>query len=254
MAKRNTYNDKQQRSKKYGRLQPLKSILKGKNIYWECECDCGQMVTKRKNHLISGATTSCGCFNKEALIKRHGDANKDFVGTVFGRLTVLERAENAPDDATRWHCRCVCGEKTVVLKNSLLRGNTRSCGCLSVEKSSERIKKLIANYKGAKHPRWNPALTDEDRTARRHIPGYKEFVKEAMVRDDYTCQVCTKHGGDLAVHHLNSYSQHPEERTELSNGTTLCAGCHSAFHALHGYAEASKEDFQGWIKTNAICK
>lgn len=38
-------------------------------IYWKCKCDCGNTKVVRKDHLISGATKSCGCFEKENLNK-----------------------------------------------------------------------------------------------------------------------------------------------------------------------------------------
>lgn len=60
-------------------------------------------------------------------------------GQVFGRLTVLEEAP-APTEYTAykglWYrCRCQCGNETVVRRSSLVRGDTRSCGCLRRENS-----------------------------------------------------------------------------------------------------------------------
>lgn len=61
-------------------------------------------------------------------------------GQVFGRLTVLEEVP-APTEYTEykglWYrCRCQCGNETVVRRSSLVRGATRSCGCLRRENSS----------------------------------------------------------------------------------------------------------------------
>lgn len=33
----------------------------------------------------------------------------DLTGQRFGRLTVIERAENSPNGAAKWVCRCDCG-------------------------------------------------------------------------------------------------------------------------------------------------
>lgn len=60
-------------------------------------------------------------------------------GQVFGRLTVLEEAP-APTEYTAyrglWYrCRCQCGNEAVVRRSSLVRGDTRSCGCLRRENS-----------------------------------------------------------------------------------------------------------------------
>lgn len=60
----------------------------------------------------------------------------DLTGQVFGRLKVIERAENyvKPCGAVivRWVCQCECGNKNkVIVQASHLRsGHTQSCGCL----------------------------------------------------------------------------------------------------------------------------
>lgn len=58
----------------------------------------------------------------------------DLVGRVFGRLTVMGRAEDyiAPGGwrGVRWRCACSCGNTTVARASDLRMGITRSCGCL----------------------------------------------------------------------------------------------------------------------------
>ncbi len=65
----------------------------------------------------------------------------DLSGQRFGKLTVLERAGTYSENGgVMWRCRCDCGKETTVISNSLRSGKTRSCGCLSAEKSKERAK------------------------------------------------------------------------------------------------------------------
>lgn len=54
------------------------------------------------------------------------------LGQQFGRLTVLGK-ERAPDGALAWRCSCSCGGEKVVRHRHLVRGATRSCGCLEQE-------------------------------------------------------------------------------------------------------------------------
>jgi hypothetical protein len=61
----------------------------------------------------------------------------DLTNQVFGRLTVIERAENNQNHP-RWLCRCTCGNEKVILGFHLRSGTTKSCGCLSVEKTVAR--------------------------------------------------------------------------------------------------------------------
>lgn len=60
---------------------------------------------------------------------------QDLTGKVFGRLTVIEQAPNPykNDNHACWRCICSCGKETIVPSNSLLKGNTSSCGCGSLE-------------------------------------------------------------------------------------------------------------------------
>lgn len=57
---------------------------------------------------------------------------KDLTGKRFGKLMVLERSENK-NGRTYWKCRCDCGNEINVIASNLLRGNTKSCGCSSIE-------------------------------------------------------------------------------------------------------------------------
>lgn len=58
--------------KYFGKLVVLKHIEKiGNHQIWECECKCGIKTNVRANNLLSGTTTSCGCFFKEQVTK-HG--------------------------------------------------------------------------------------------------------------------------------------------------------------------------------------
>lgn len=60
----------------------------------------------------------------------------DLTGQKFGRLTVLERAENK-GRTTMWFCKCECGNQTNVCGNDLKRGRTISCGCYRSEKTTK---------------------------------------------------------------------------------------------------------------------
>lgn len=54
----------------------------------------------------------------------------DLTGKRFGRLTVLERAENNKKREKRWKCVCDCGKETIAVSYRLINGRVKSCGCL----------------------------------------------------------------------------------------------------------------------------
>ena len=58
----------------------------------------------------------------------------DLTGQRFGRLVVLERAENIIQHRTVYKCLCDCGNEVIVRSDSLTSGRTQSCGCLQKEK------------------------------------------------------------------------------------------------------------------------
>lgn len=58
----------------------------------------------------------------------------ELTGQRFGRLTILQRVENDRFGKTQWEARCDCGKLTRTRANTLLKGETLSCGCLFQEK------------------------------------------------------------------------------------------------------------------------
>lgn len=63
----------------------------------------------------------------------------DITGMRFGRLTVIDYHHTNADKYACWRCRCDCGKVVVVPGKSLRTGNTKSCGCLSIDAATERI-------------------------------------------------------------------------------------------------------------------
>jgi hypothetical protein len=76
-----------------------------------------------------------------------GDRMENLIGKRFGKLVVIARVlPNDKWNSTRWLCKCDCGNKKVITRNSLIRG-TKSCGCLRLEKITTHGKKETRLYK-----------------------------------------------------------------------------------------------------------
>ena len=71
-------------------------------------------------------------------------------GQRFGRLTALYTVPNN-NYRTRWHCVCDCGNTKDVLQQNLVNGHVRSCGCLHVERSMEKIAVLNESMQRESH-------------------------------------------------------------------------------------------------------
>ncbi len=50
--------------------------------------------------------------------------------------------------------------------------------------------------------------------------------KQVLERDNYTCVICHKSSGELHADHIKQFAFYPNLRFVLSNGRTLCKGCH----------------------------
>lgn len=104
------------------------SHTKGKSHFWRCLCDCGEETIVARGELRLGGTKSCGCARKPI---------KDLVGQKFGRLLVIDAAEERTRaGGMRWKCLCDCGNTIIVSRGVLVNTNTtKSCGCYRKEHS-----------------------------------------------------------------------------------------------------------------------
>lgn len=66
----------------------------------------------------------------------------DKTGHRYGKLVVLERANTPNQNRVAYVCLCDCGKEVVVNTRSLrqVKNRTRSCGCHSKDKASERMR------------------------------------------------------------------------------------------------------------------
>ena len=74
---------------------------------------------------------------ERAMSSKHMTACIDLTDQSFGKLKVIERAENNKQGQARWSCRCVCGMMTTVNAANLKTGHVKSCGCLTGKMISE---------------------------------------------------------------------------------------------------------------------
>lgn len=84
-----------------------------------------------------------------------GRARYDLTGQRFGKLAVVRMGEPDKWGASRWICRCDCGNETTTSANGLRRGVTNSCGCerYTSEKQSERSSGIRIDLTGNRYGR-----------------------------------------------------------------------------------------------------
>lgn len=92
--------------------------------------------------------------------------DEEMIGQSFGRWIVIDVVKNYKNGKTYCKCRCTCEKQTekFVYKNSLLKGDSKSCGCLQKELHQQKfrsdrvgvrfgnlvVKEMLYHYRGEK--------------------------------------------------------------------------------------------------------
>ena len=131
---------------------------------WAVAVACG------KGASLSDAVAACAGTGFDAAVRRERgytanpatrehliDRGVDLTGQQFERWVVVSRAERPPGKRSTsvwWNCRCSCGRGERVLTAYALRsGQSRSCGCLTVEKRLEKQRHALeALARRVQHP------------------------------------------------------------------------------------------------------
>ena len=154
-------------------------------------------------------------------------------GEKFSRWMVLE------DSGTKnkygyvlYLCRCDCGNERLVQSSLLIRGGSKSCGCLANDLRESQKRKT--KYKRPK--------------SRRKVINkiWNKLVKYIKLRDGNQCYICNSKE-DLEIHHLNGWFNSELERYEETNLISLCNFCHSDYHSKYGKETTVKEEFISYI-------
>lgn len=105
--------------------------------------------------------------------------------------------------------------------------------------SKARKGKPILKMRGENATNWKGGITPINHAIRTSYKN-RQWICDVFQRDDYTCQICSKRGGDLHVDHIKKFSiimkenniksvndaYSCEELWNINNGRTLCIPCH----------------------------
>ncbi len=107
----------------------------------------------------------------------------------------------------------------------------------SVPCSDETRRRLSESHRGRPIPKirneghWNwqgGKSSIEERTRKR--AECQEWRRQVLERDKFTCQRCGSTELPMQVHHIKSFAEFPELRTDLDNGEAICGDCHANEH------------------------
>jgi len=212
---------------RYGKLIPVSELSYGSSISVEVECD----ICRKKRHVMYWTIRKYGHTNcQKCTVAKHNEKVLN-IGDKYPKLTVIGKSKTGYSLFL-----CDCGNQKTIANYSVTSGKTLSCGCL------RRQNKIHHDITGENHPNWKGGISGE-RDRFMQTSKYKNWRVGVFKRDNYTCGVCGKIGGELEAHHLAPYHSNPNLRLDLDNGVTLCAECHLDFHNNYGRVKFTPEDY-----------
>jgi hypothetical protein len=180
-----------------------------------------------------------GLYKEEKEMRK--EKNPIQIGDKFNRLTILEVTNIIKrKSGSSFLCICECGKICYVSKNNLKKGNTKSCGCLSIDKLRE--------CKGIKARNYKHGLTINKTKSKKYnliqrllhkfnipLEFYDKIYKKQMGR----CSICNKREKDLS----QSFAIDHNHKTGKIRGL-LCKKC----NVLLGFANDNPKILLSAIK------
>lgn len=153
---------------------------------------------------------------------------------------------------TAWRCRCDCGNIKDIKSEALKSGDTKSCGCLNIEKRKERSYKLYSSLR-----KLDPVTATAKRVWKRN---YKELAFEDFLKlSQQNCYYCgaIPNNKQNSANHDKKSSQFAKDNGEfiyngldrldsskshtIDNVVTCCKWCNYAKR------ERTLDEFKFWI-------
>lgn len=96
-----------------------------------------------------------------------------------------------------------------------------------------------------KNSNWKDGITSQNRTEREKFR--RLVLDQVLIRDNFTCQICSQYGVNMHVDHIKPFANNPELRFEMDNCRTLCVPCHYYVTFKKKMSPSNK-----WGQTNRI--
>lgn len=118
-----------------------KEIGHGKESYWLCKCECGNITSIRKADLINNHTKSCGCLKQKQLSNKN---SLDLTNKRFGKILCIKNTGKKNNhNSFIWECLCDCGNIHYSPAEDLNQNKIHSCGCSKNSHGENLIQSLL---------------------------------------------------------------------------------------------------------------
>lgn len=250
---------------RFGQLLAIKQtrFAAGKT-WWLFLCECGEKAEKRLDQVVGGHAKTCGTCKRHTLKE----------GEKFNRLTAVS-FHHRDDKLYFWTFKCDCGNETVTNSSSVVRGKTRSCGCLQ--------KETIANvgYSNATHghsrtPEYGTWLAMHRRCSDKDAPGYENWGGRGITvcerwkeLSNFIADMGPRPKGRYTLERVNNelgyspencvwasyHTQHRNKRTNINveyNGQTMCLKDAAKLAGINYSTVCKRISALGWTPQQAI--
>jgi hypothetical protein len=115
--------------------------------------------------------------------------------------------------------------------------------------TAESHRKQGLKIRGKNHPNW---IEDRSKLKKKRFncserDRVESWRKDIFRKFDYICQKTNIRGGELQVHHIFNWADHPSKRYDPENGIVLSLESHKEFHEIYGVRNNTLEQLNEFL-------
>lgn len=202
------------------------------------QCDkCGFIFLKTWSNIQSLKQYCPKCGVKRRWENRKRITEKDvneIIKSNYPNIELLTNNVQGAKQKLKFYCH---GCESTFYQHYNALQNKKGCKTCGVKRRS-----------GENHHSYNPNLTEEERSLSRDMlygKSKRSWRAKVHKAHGWRCVLCGSKE-KLIAHHLDSYANHPDKRLDVDNGVTLCDYHHKDFHAVYGYKNNTKNQFESY--------
>lgn len=180
----------------------------------------------------------------------------DLTGEKFGKLTVVELNGLDKYRTALWKCRCDCGNVVNAVHSNLVKGVTKSCGCMQKELASERFSKhhlrssrIYNIYANMKQRCCNPNNPRYSNYGGRGITIYDGWLGKSGFENFYNWSIANGYSDELTIDRIkNEKGYYPDNCRWVTNEIQRNNQRKTVWIEISGYRKNLKQwtNFMGW--------